>query len=409
MSALAIPPSTRRLIAALAWLLSVHVLLAYGLPGGLFAVLVILLAVVYWRSGPLGAVTVTLTLILITSAYWAALRITGFEDRIYYRPDEKYVRFDYQNSHRRFAPNVRVERDVPHGDLRAMTAEENDEPPRRVAFRTDRDGFRNDRDYHGQRWLLVGDSFVTGHGNSQEDLLVTQLGRDHGIDAYSLGNTGNLSDYLAYVRGFRKRYGDEARVLLFIFEGNDFEPTHARAEHVVRRYWRRYYRMFSGLNTYRVTMSLYKRYLRRHDVYEGGAVMLADVAGRRMMFYRPYVEVAEQRSPPDMAGFDDTLLALGPSIERVYFIPTKYRVYYRQLQPHGSLPNTQWNYLSGLCARLELRCTDLTEPLVRESERLLAQGRFTWWRDDTHWNRHGIAVAARLVAGDLRRGTAEPR
>jgi hypothetical protein len=32
---------------------------------------------------------------------------------------------------------------------------------------------------------------------------------------------------------------------------------------------------------------------------------------------------------------------------------------------------------------------------------LLKKGEFTWWRDDTHWNRHGIAVAARVVAGDV--------
>ena len=31
-------------------------------------------------------------------------------------------------------------------------------------------------------------------------------------------------------------------------------------------------------------------------------------------------------------------------------------------------------------------------------EALLASGRFTWWRDDTHWNGEGIDAAAEVVA-----------
>ncbi|MCK7577677.1 MAG: hypothetical protein MZV65_18990 [Chromatiales bacterium] len=31
----------------------------------------------------------------------------------------------------------------------------------------------------------------------------------------------------------------------------------------------------------------------------------------------------------------------------------------------------------------------------------LKKGELLWWRDDTHWNRAGIAVAARVVAADL--------
>jgi hypothetical protein len=76
-------------------------------------------------------------------------------------------------------------------------------------------------------------------------------------------------------------------------------------------------------------------------------------------------------------------------------------VYSAHLKPGETLPSAQWDYLNGICRKYTLRCTDLTAPLVRESARLLKKGEFTWWRDDTHWNRHGIAVAARVVAGDV--------
>jgi hypothetical protein len=399
-------PVARRLLAVAAWLVAFHVLLAYGLPEGLFIALIVLIGVIYWRAGALAGVTMSVALVLITAAYWAALHITGFEERIYYRPDEKYLSFDYANNHRRYAPGVHAGMDMPHGDLRAMTTEDIAEP-RHVRFETDRDGFRNSRDYHGQRWLLVGDSFVTGHGNSQENLLVSQLARDYRIDAYSLGNTGDLADYAAYIRGFRKRYGDDFRALLFVFEGNDFEVTRRRPEWALARFGRRYYSLFSELNTYRVTQSLLKRLLRGGQIHAGSALEMHDIGGRPMAFYRPYVDVTRRAREPALTGFEEELAGMQPFLERVYFVPTKYRVYHAQIAPGEKLPDAQWEYLDGLCRKYALRCTNLTAPLVSEAGAQLKKGEVIWWRDDTHWNPRGIAVAAKIVAGDLR--AAAPR
>jgi hypothetical protein len=44
---------------------------------------------------------------------------------------------------------------------------------------------------------------------------------------------------------------------------------------------------------------------------------------------------------------------------------------------------------------------DLTRPLQEESQRLLPEGKLTFWSDDTHWNRYGVAVAAREVQAFL--------
>ncbi|MCK7577681.1 MAG: hypothetical protein MZV65_19010 [Chromatiales bacterium] len=40
----------RRLISVIAWLVGFHVLLAYGLPEGVFIAAVLVLALAYWRS-----------------------------------------------------------------------------------------------------------------------------------------------------------------------------------------------------------------------------------------------------------------------------------------------------------------------------------------------------------------------
>ena len=392
--------TSRRVIGFIAWLVVFHVLLAYGLSEWLFASLVILLGILYYRIGAFGAVTVSLTLVLVTVAYGLVLKITGLEDSIYYRPDEKYVRFDYTNNHRIYKSNVHLDMPVPHGDLRAMTTEDIAEP-RYMQFHTDADGFRNERNYHGQRFVLVGDSFIAGVSNSQEDLLVSQLARDYTLDTYSLAYPGNVADYAAYVRGFVKRHGENARVLLFLFEGNDFEENRGRKANALARYGRRYYEMFSGLNTYRVTMSLYKRLTRRHNIRAGSDIELAELGGKKVAFYRMYVDVTRRAQLSEPEGFERAIESMRPYIERVYFIPTKYRVYSRYLKPEEALPSAQWDYLNGICRKYTLRCTDLTAPLVRESDSLLKKGEYTWWRDDSHWNRRGIAVAARVVASDL--------
>lgn len=392
--------TVRRIIGIVAWLVAFHVLLAYGLPEGLFIALVLGLGVLYWRGGALAGVTVSITLLLVTLVYGLALRLTGFESSIYYRPDEKYLRYDAVNNHMIYQKNVSIEMLMPHGDLRAMTKEEIAEP-RTVRFHTDQDGFRNDRDYSGQKFVLVGDSFIAGSSNSQEDMLTAQLAQGFAIDAYTLACPGTLADYAAYVQGFAKRHGENFRVLLFIFEGNDFEESRGRRNSSVARYGRRYYEMFSEFNTYRVTKSLLKRVTRARSIQAGSNLEIAELGGKKMAFYRRYVNVTRQTQPPQPEGFEHAMEVMRPYIERVYFIPTKYRVYSRYLNSTETLPHAQWRYLQGVCQKYQLHCTDLTAPLMRESEVLLKKGEFTWWRDDTHWNRHGIAVAARVVAADF--------
>jgi hypothetical protein len=392
----------RRITGVVAWLIAFHVLLAYGLPEGLFIGLVIGLGVLYWRAGAMAAATVSMTLVLVTVMYWATLKATGFEDRIYYRPDEKYVVFDYDNNHRRYESSIHIEADMPHGDLRAMTTD-NIAEPRHITFHTDRDGFRNEQDYHGQRFLLIGDSFAAGSSNSHEDALVSQLKRTYKLDTYSLAYPGSPADYLAYLQGFLKRHPGDVRVLLFVFEGNDFEESRGRPEHPVARYGRRYYEMFSGLNTYRVTKSLIKRFTRSRTISEGSGLLITELAGQKLAFYQRYVNVTRQTALPPPEGFEEVFTNFKPYLQQVYFIPTKYRVYHQHVQPGEKLPNAQWDYLDGVCRQLGLHCTNLTAALVQESDALLKRGEFTWWRDDTHWNRNGIAVAARIVATDLNR------
>lgn len=400
-----------RVIGLVAFLTGFHLLLAYGLPPALFALLVIGLGALWWRGGALAVFTATLSLAAVTGLYALTLNLTGFEERIYYRPHEKLLSYDYSADHRVYRRDAALAMRMPYGDLQSMTVEQIG-VPREVVFRTDRDGFRNDHAYHGQRLVLVGDSFVVGVGDTQSDTLDAQLRRDHGIDTYNLGHPGDLADYITYVRGFRARHGDDFRVLLFLFEGNDFSLERADVtgpEHSgFGLFWKRYYALFSDTAVYRVTKSLTRSVGKRRAIAASGQVKIFEVKGRRMAFYAPYIEASETRDYRPGPGMEAALDALAGKLGHVYFVPTKYRVYYPQLHPGSALPSAHWAWLSAQCRRRQLACTNLTAPLTRASSQLLRDGNTTYWPDDSHWNRAGMAVAARVVAENLRAAGTAP-
>jgi len=43
----------------------------------------------------------------------------------------------------------------------------------------------------------------------------------------------------------------------------------------------------------------------------------------------------------------------------------------------------------------------LTAALIKASDTLLSGHKLTYWKDDTHWNKIGISIAAKSVAGDI--------
>lgn len=74
-----------------------------------------------------------------------------------------------------------------------------------------------------------------------------------------------------------------------------------------------------------------------------------------------------------------------------------------KLRPtHDALPDAQWEFLVRKAAEYGLRVTDLTPAMAAEADELLKEGKLLFWSDDTHWNGHGTATAARIVAETLR-------
>jgi hypothetical protein len=111
----------------------------------------------------------------------------------------------------------------------------------------------------------------------------------------------------------------------------------------------------------------------------------------------------------EMAPVDAAFERLAPDLAAVFFIPTKYRV----ITSRGCFPRSACPTRAGstwpACATNSTCPAPISRPaLIRRSEALLAAGRFTWWRDDTHWNGAGIDAAAEVVAVRAPRARAQP-
>ena len=137
--------------------------------------------------------------------------------------------------------------------------------------------------------------------------------------------------------------------------------------------------------------------------------MVRNIHGHKICFLKEYADVTNRKQYKPNEDIENALISIKDNIGCIYFIPEKYRVYYDidgdQKEP---LPNVHWDYLNGLCKKLNIKCVNLTDDLTKESKRLLAENKFTWWQDDTHWNKYGIAVAARAVAATIKKGGEKP-
>ena len=139
-------------------------------------------------------------------------------------------------------------------------------------------------------------------------------------------------------------------------------------------------------------------------------VLVERHGGEDVAFLKSY---AEKATGPKACTWEEQRSLFESVAERMsllVFVPTKYRVY--GSLPRGGReplpPSTSSAFMRQLARDLSIPFLDLTPGLVAASEDLLAEGGYTFWRDDTHWNPDGMRVAADAIAELLRRETLVP-
>jgi hypothetical protein len=398
----------RAIIALIPLLFTYHTLLFYGfLPNTIFYVVLILFFLAYIFMDWKNSLLLSCSLLGATLLVNLGLVLMKIDNRIYYREHERFTVYNGDMQMSGYKRNVDAVVKMPFGDTYAVGGEKDIETePRTIRFKTDSLGFRNDEAYRRQKYVLVGDSFVVGSDNSQEDTLQSQLKETYGIDTYSLAYPGGIPEYVKFILYLQRKYTDDFKVLLFLFEGNDFPGAYSRRELLIKEpylkaFLQRYRAFFRETVLYRCTYSVASK--RSKKSFTARVLM---VKGHRIADFNQYIGATERETYHFPEKVIPMLSLVRNRIDHIFFIPTKFRVYHPFLETGNQkpLPNAQWEAAKALSESWHIPCTDLTGPLTAESERLLKEDKFTYWKDDSHWNRYGIAVAAKVISGQIPAG-----
>lgn len=339
------------------------------------------------------------SLLFVFACVEAGVRIMA--DDIFYREHERWA----LKSH--YLPNVDSELQVRFGDMVAMDPSLKDmlAEPHAMVFSTDSEGFRNAKDYAGEPYVILGDSFATTIGATQPDTLVSQLNARMPQQFYSRAFPGSPQAYEAAALR-HLRMNDKARFIWFVFEGNDFQRPGEAIGAPRRPDFKQDMRdIFTPLRlpflTTRVIRLLLKSAKAERDAKGESPVIVHNVLGKKVGFLKRYIEYAQAPA------LELNMLGTPEIMERtacVFFIPEKYRVYRPWIEnaepvsePAAGLVTLQ-NYFGAHA----IPVIDLTPALQRAASTALQDKQFVYWRDDTHWNAQGIASIVDQVEGCMK-------
>ncbi len=282
-----------------------------------------------------------------------------------------------------------------------------------MIFKTDSLGFRNDSDYRGQPFILVGDSFVAGSENTQEHTLSSVLKNSFQADTYSMGVDGaNISNYVTYTKMFANLNSSPFKVIIFVYESNDFpsaedkkDPEPRKLKDFYKKPMKLYKSFFRETGLYRYTWIAYKSIRSTYRESTFSRLQINKIENHLIGFARGEVrDFKKEYTPhPDL---EKNLSSIRDRVQHMYYIPSKYRVYYPLLynsdkEPH---PDAMWKEFSLMANRLKIPVTNLTPIFIREAKKYyLESNQFIYWKDGIHWNIHGITIAAQVVCQTVKK------
>ena len=292
-----------------------------------------------------------------------------------------------------------------------------DEPEVTIAY--DGEGFRNPEAWADWTLIVVGDSFVEQGYLPYEDLFTTQMGRRLGVPIKNAGASfsGPLS-YVPYLKHFGAAPGARHALMVF-FEGNDLTDVDREAqwsllfEATGKREHRDFVKQSSFLKAgYRFLSRLVKgdfqqdRFFRNayFQAVDGDVAVSVNYTPPGSDAVRPLTRYSLDRALADWAETADTL-GMKPWL---VYMPCKRRVLHDRLRFIDETPQefVDWRP-TDLPAFMEQRADthgigfiDVTPVLLRETH----QGRLTYNPiGDTHLNRRGSALVAKVIADTLRK------
>jgi hypothetical protein len=359
---------------------------------------------------------VALSAAVVVTACDLALRLSPLV------PDDLVERWPRMPLVNRSAPNLNYE-GYRFNDLSRMAGVREWREDKLVRVVTDSAGFRNDPGATARPLdvVILGDSFAAG-AVSHEHTWASVLARDYGRSVYSLASpaAGPWHEYVnLWAERDRLKINRGAVLVWQLFTGNDLEDDYGPLE-MGELPWRGAAAGWRGRVETARRRSPVRLLLRRRRGKQ--TVVASDFPnGRKLLFYKPYIEAAS-RTPEEVVGHPNyarlratvaavkslsEALGLRPS---VVLVPAKEEVY--SWVWRGEAPWTGAAVPSGFAAVLKRVCEeeglpflDLKPSLFAESRRVYEEsGRLLYWYDDTHLNTEGSRFTASVLYRELLQG-----
>lgn len=326
-----------------------------------------------------------------------------------------------------FRPNARYDRPRVYGNLAALGNQPDLREYHRLAFTTDALGYHNPPTNGRVDALLFGSSFSAGTEISDGEDLASRLGALTGRVVY---NAAPGAPDPTRVRTLARELGMDGGLVIYEqFEGTSPPPILASLPDP-RELW--CHRALGALDAPwtcaailwaedRLDVSplavfatrLHRRAQNDRLLPNSSAsrvIRTRLVTGAEVLFLGEERDDYHRARPLERAEQYFSWLARRLAVDGrrlvVVLAPTKYTVYAPLLARPDSAEAESPASLGDLEARLAARgipAVNLTEPLRAAARAALAGDSLLYWRDDTHWNAAGTAVAARAVADALAR------
>jgi len=326
---------------------------------------------------------------------------TADENKLFYRPHDKYSNFD------KYKKNINIEMHVKHGDLYYLddslsNKKEQIKEKKNIKFITDEHGFRNDTySIRESKIILLGDSYIIGTGSSQEDIPSNQLSLLSGLKVASIAYVGDPQDYEKLAIKYKNIVNQNSKFILFYFEGNDFwenKNIKIPLDILIRKKY-----LHMEVNKDRILKKM----------YDDNNLFFRKIRRLSHFINKKYIYV-DQLSPVDIMKIGDSYVGFHKTyssrkketyifknndiLEKligVFFIPTKSRTYSKFL--NLSFSDNSFNYLQDNYKKLNIPVVNLSNIFKREAIINLKKNNYLYWKDDTHWNPLGIKIAMQCV------------
>ena len=346
----------------------------------------------------------------------------------FYRAHEKYA-----TKKKKYEKNVSDTIFMRYGDIYFIDGGLNKErerivEPRKQHFVTDSYGLRNDRfNLEEAEIILVGDSFISAQGTSQEHTPANILNDISGKKVATLSWAGvSPKDYEELIKKHLNFLKKQTDIFVFYFEGNDFEKVNIKENNNLIDnskyiYWRGY-----KIPKWKAKIRfVYERLERNKDkfllkVFSEKNYFLRNIRRKTHLLNRKIVTAWTNTGSPikyfkigeEIVGFNyelsektkDIFSTYIPQdqeiisrISAVFFIPTKVRVYSEYINADMKQTSQKFQILKKRFNLLDVPVYDLSVEMKNSVPSYLSEGKYLFWRDDTHWNNYGIFVAMNYI------------